>query len=153
MSVRGAEGTWTALLAGAEVSLVAAGHQAAAADRAAVVRLLGLARAEARRELAARDRWFLVWAEWARFEEACVLEGWAGALPLASLLRRHVRRACLAFLDLAARAERTIPASRTGGSLGDALEDLFVQVILSEREWRLDDRIDASLGISRRAGR
>lgn len=143
-----AEGLWSTPLADAEISLATAGHQAAAGDREAVARLLDLARAQARRELQARDRWFVVWPEWARFEEACVLEGLTGAFPIAALLRRRVRCACLAFLDLAARAERAAAPNSTP-SLGDALEDLRVQVLLCEREWRLDDRIDASLGISR----
>jgi hypothetical protein len=133
---------WPAPLATTEVSLVAADVQAARGDRDSVLRLLGLARTEARRDLAALDSWYLAWPEWGRFEDACDVEGWARWFPWTGLLRRHVDSACRAFLELAARAERVSSEAGTESNAGDALEDLLVAVWRCEREWTLDDRID-----------
>lgn len=138
-------GAWPTLLATTEVSLLAADLQASAGDGDAVIRLLALARAEARRDLAALDRWFLVWPEWTRFEERCHLAGWARWVPIGALLRRRVESACLAFVQLLAKAERTCSDVAPEPNLGDALEDLLVEVWRCERDWRLDDRIEASL--------
>lgn len=143
---------WPTLLAVTEASLLAANVQAAAGNRNSVARLLDLARTEARRDLEALDRWFIVWPEWSRFEDACALQGWARWLPVAAVLRRGIDSVYPAFVELLAKAERTCFAPSSASSLGDALEDLLVEVWRCERDWRLDDRIDASLGVRRQGG-
>ena len=143
---------WPVLMAGAEVSLLAAGVQAENGEGESVRRLLRLAETEARRELRALDGWFVVWPEWARFSDACDVEGWASRLPFRRVLRHRVADARQAFTDLLGRAQRLYRRASAGAGLGDALEDLLVQVWRCEREWRLDDRIEASLRTGQAGG-
>ncbi len=143
------EERWPALLATTEVSLVAADVMAVAGDGPGVRRMLELAQAEARRELGALDSWFVVWREWDSFSQACSAGGLVSWLPLTRLLRGRVATARAAFRELLAKAEWIRAGTLPDPGLGDALEELLMQVWRCEDEWRLDDRIDASLGVRR----
>ena len=124
--------------------LRAARHQAAAGDSAAVRRLLGQSRREAREELVRLYGWFVVWPEWIRFDQACSLEGWSWWIRPAGLLTRRVIAAQSRLEELAGKAARLGLRAASGSDAGEALEDLLVQVWRCEDEWRLDDRIDSS---------
>ena len=128
-------------------------------DRARAIRLLHDARCECERWLRRVRPDALRWPAWHDFESACNPapgpSARFGADPLARApldALRHLERigAGLRRLELDAEGPQA--------DLGQALEDLLDQVWLSEREWRLDDRIAlgarlAGLGPTDRRGR